>query len=444
MLHILRHHKPPERELSPAPPPRIDLRRPPVTPGRSVSSSSRHRIKSLSLKSAASDYFDYYVPLVSTPPTSNKRRAKSPFSGPSLSTPSKRVRKFKNISHLWEEEGVPVQVQDTRFKICARRLAKIAPEWSSASQGDDVVYLDDSGVCATDFEKLVDLDIQLQHNSYVISAKFNDVLAILRVSISLHSVEYIQWALGYLEKWFPTKLVAFDEVLANQQPETATAACIALLRQGDDAPLLKSAFYALICRGSEAGEPKSYSLNEEHTEMLTAHDHRQMLKAIRELAALWITAAASPTLSHLLPLCPTRAETIRPAPIVCGYPRTGTSTSTSRGTQSTFMWRGTQQFEPPTPRPTPGPTYNPTSRTCVSHDAEQMMCIHARLVHNSGMLRRFACDPLRGLRALADLRWEDEGLCGACANARRAVWRAERERVWALMDGWFEGDWDSG
>ncbi|KAG6878859.1 hypothetical protein C0992_007064 [Termitomyces sp. T32_za158] len=74
--------------------------------------------------------------------------------------------------------------------------------------------------------------------------------------------------------------------------------------------------------------------------------------------------------------------------------------------------------------------------TCISAHADRLKQVHAKLVHESGMLGQYLFDPICGLQVLADAPWSEEGMCGACVKARREIWQAERERLWAEMDDW--------
>lgn len=75
--------------------------------------------------------------------------------------------------------------------------------------------------------------------------------------------------------------------------------------------------------------------------------------------------------------------------------------------------------------------------TCISADAERLKQAHTKVVYESGMLERYLWDPVCGLQVLADAPWSNEGICDACVQVRKAVWQAERERLWAEMDDWF-------
>lgn len=44
--------------------------------------------------------------------------------------------------------------------------------------------------------------------------------------------------------------------------------------------------------------------------------------------------------------------------------------------------------------------------------------------------------PLEALHALERADWTAHGVCASCTADRRADWRAEREAIWAAMDGW--------
>ncbi|KAG0703088.1 hypothetical protein DFH29DRAFT_804060 [Suillus ampliporus] len=60
-----------------------------------------------------------------------------------------------------------------------------------------------------------------------------------------------------------------------------------------------------------------------------------------------------------------------------------------------------------------------------------------RRVHDSGLYDEYQFDPLCGLQALIDIKWdEDEGWCSCCVRARRDVWTKRRQRTWERIGVW--------
>jgi hypothetical protein len=60
-----------------------------------------------------------------------------------------------------------------------------------------------------------------------------------------------------------------------------------------------------------------------------------------------------------------------------------------------------------------------------------------RLVHDSGLYDEYQFDPLCGLQALIDIKWDEvEGWCESCVRARREAWTRMRQRTWERVGVW--------
>lgn len=60
-----------------------------------------------------------------------------------------------------------------------------------------------------------------------------------------------------------------------------------------------------------------------------------------------------------------------------------------------------------------------------------------RRVHDSGLYDEHQFDPLCGLQALIDIKWdEEEGWCSDCVRARREAWTRMRQKTWERIGVW--------
>jgi len=58
-------------------------------------------------------------------------------------------------------------------------------------------------------------------------------------------------------------------------------------------------------------------------------------------------------------------------------------------------------------------------------------------VHDSGLYDEYQFDPLCGLQALIDIKWdEEEGWCSDCVRARREAWTRMRQKTWERIGVW--------
>lgn len=108
---------------------------------------------------------------------------------------------------------------------------------------------------------------------------------------------------------------------------------------------------------------------------------------------------------------------------------------------------------PPPQSTCKSPNYTPACRTCAvtKHRAHEL---YKELVHDSKIFENYMYDPIEGVQILCSVPWiEGEVWCGstprgllrttgylcfACAKAWRAIWRAERTKLWNDIDNWFE------
>jgi hypothetical protein len=59
-----------------------------------------------------------------------------------------------------------------------------------------------------------------------------------------------------------------------------------------------------------------------------------------------------------------------------------------------------------------------------------------RHVHDSGLYDEYQFDPLSGLQALIDIKWDEESWCSDCVRARREAWTKMRQKTWERIGVW--------
>ncbi|KIJ60111.1 hypothetical protein HYDPIDRAFT_32533 [Hydnomerulius pinastri MD-312] len=62
-----------------------------------------------------------------------------------------------------------------------------------------------------------------------------------------------------------------------------------------------------------------------------------------------------------------------------------------------------------------------------------------RLVHDSGVFKTFLFDPICGLQALVDIKWEEERWCEECVRVRREAWLRQRQELWEWVGAELDG-----
>ncbi|KAF9229759.1 hypothetical protein BS17DRAFT_877149 [Gyrodon lividus] len=83
------------------------------------------------------------------------------------------------------------------------------------------------------------------------------------------------------------------------------------------------------------------------------------------------------------------------------------------------------------------PCTDHTSPKCPSIAAQRETWEHR--VHDSGIYQSFLFDPICGLQALTDIKWEEEGWCQECVTVRREAWSQERQKLWEWLGTELEG-----
>lgn len=60
----------------------------------------------------------------------------------------------------------------------------------------------------------------------------------------------------------------------------------------------------------------------------------------------------------------------------------------------------------------------------------------SKLVHESGLARKWALDPIGGLSALRKANWKAEKMCDECFGKRRSEWADKKKEIWGKLDEW--------
>ncbi|KAG1758029.1 hypothetical protein EDB19DRAFT_1622579 [Suillus lakei] len=82
---------------------------------------------------------------------------------------------------------------------------------------------------------------------------------------------------------------------------------------------------------------------------------------------------------------------------------------------------------------------NPSKETIRTPGMGHILPANAweRRVHDSGLYDEYQFDPLCGLQALIDIKWdEEEGWCSDCVRARREAWTRMRQKLWERIGVW--------
>ncbi|KAG6915583.1 hypothetical protein DXG01_010851 [Tephrocybe rancida] len=376
-----------------------------------------------------------------TPPTSpvkagpsKLRRTRSLSPGSS----AKRRKTCKALSKHWVEASfcVLVEVQGIRFKLPSDRLRRLSGwfqqvlEEQKYESAGEIIYLDHTGVTAPDFEKLLDA-LEKSFTFDKISPPLDEIVAIMRAATALRFEDQAAWAVRRLEALWPNQLSDISPVHRSYAIEAIEAA-----RHCGLSTILKSAFYELV-RGSSLPDVLTQHVNDGS---LRAEDLSTLICARDKASARWLAVAAFHGSLEKFPPCSKAGNSHAPpvlpdlAPKNNGGINLGGNTVAMRRLK--FEQSGIEEIPPMRQRV---PRELGIVTRCISADINHLQRVHTTLVNTSGMLQRYLFDPVMGLQALSDAPWAKEGLCSDCVQTRRAVWRAERERLWAEMDEWFEG-----
>jgi hypothetical protein len=224
------------------------------------------------------------------------------------------------------------------------------------------------------------------------------VMSIFRAADALDFDKFRAFAISYLEHTWPNRLegTSYDTDYA--------ADTLLLARRYNINSIRKRALYELVkSEGFEQGIDEDMEDGENQSAVLSASDVSLLLRTREKLTAFWMRKAIPP------------------------------------------------------PQPTcKSPINTPACRTCAvtKHRAHEL---YKEIAHDSKVFEDYMYDPIEGVKILCSAPWIEgevwpgstpEGLvrttaqagylCFACAKAWRAIWQAERTKLWNDMDDWFE------
>lgn len=187
---------------------------------------------------------------------------------------------------------------------------------------------------------------------------------------------------------------AWSSSLADLTTETKPNAVevVALARTCGVESVLKRAFYEMV---RVAGYGLSDGDDGEASQEISRADERRLERMREHLISTWSQAAVRVDSSFK---CPNEAKTRS----IDSGDASSSSTSTDSPCQSLSSKRADWE----------------------------------RLVHDSGLYDEYQFDPLCGLQALIDTKWDEEGWCSDCVRARREAWTRMRQRTWERVGVW--------
>ncbi|KAG1738601.1 uncharacterized protein EDB91DRAFT_1054438 [Suillus paluster] len=327
-------------------------------------------------------------------------------------TKRSRLERVTHVAHkheqFWILDGNTVlEVGGVLFKLHRSRLVDQSMFFAGLLDEQDV-HMDDSVVVESDEHGLVyhlsnttpkDLEalLQLDKNPmayYFTPPTFPALAAILRGATALGFDTYRSFAVKVLENAWSSSLADFT---TETKPNAVEV--VALARTCGIESVLKRAFYEMVrLAGYGLGDGELDGSDGGSLEISRA-DERRLERMREQLISTWSQAAVRVDRSFI---CPNQ-----PKEMIDHTAATGPSSSTS-------------------------PTHlskcpSPSSK----RDAWE------RRVHDSGLYDEYQFDPLCGLQALIDIKWdEDEAWCLDCVRARREAWTRMRQRTWERIGVW--------
>ncbi|KIK47983.1 hypothetical protein CY34DRAFT_48648, partial [Suillus luteus UH-Slu-Lm8-n1] len=293
---------------------------------------------------------------------------------------------------FWILDGNTVlEVGGVLFKLHRSRLVDQSTFFAGLLNEQDVL-MDDSVVVESDEHSTVyhlsnttptDLEALLQLDKdpmayYFVPPAFQVLAAILRAATALGFNTYRAFAVKLLEN-------AWSSSLADLTAESKSNAVevVVLARTCGIESVLKRAFYEMVrVSGYGLGDGE---LDNGDGEEISRADERRLERMREHLISSWSQAAV-------------RVDRLFTCP---NQPKETPSTSSTSARL---------------------PGCPPLS---LKQDAWE------RRVHDSGLYDEHQFDPLCGLQALIDIKWdEEEGWCSDCVRVRREAWTRMRQKTW--------------
>ncbi|KAG1889281.1 hypothetical protein F4604DRAFT_1644273 [Suillus subluteus] len=289
---------------------------------------------------------------------------------------------------FWILDGNTVlEVGGVLFKLHRSRLVDQSTFFAGLLDEQDVL-MDDSVVVErdehgiiyhlsnttpTDLEALLQLD-KNPMDYYFVPPAFQVLAAILRAATRLGFDTYRAFALKLLENTWSSSLADL-----TTESKSNAAEVVVLARTCGVESVLKRAFYEMVrVTGYGLGDGELDSDDERESQEISRADERRLERMREHLISAWSQVAVRVDRSFK---CPNR----------------------TKGTSGT-----------------PGRAHILGSR-----------------VHDSGLYEEYQFDPLCGLQALIDIKWdEEEGWCSDCVQARREAWTRMRQKTWGRIGVW--------
>ncbi|KAG2370317.1 hypothetical protein BDR07DRAFT_1386999 [Suillus spraguei] len=245
-----------------------------------------------------------------------------------------------------------------------------------------------SNTTPTDFEVLLQLD-KNPMTYYFVPPAFPVLAAVLRAATALGFDAYRAFAVKTLED-------AWSSSLADLTTESKSHAAevVILARTCGIKSVLKRAFYEMVrISGYGLGDGE---LDGEESQEISRADERRLERMREHLISSWSQVAMRIDRSFK---CPNQSKETP------GMHAFGSSS--------------TSALLPGCPS------------LCSKQDAWE------RRIHDSGLYDEYQFDPLCGLQALIDIKWdEEEGWCSDCVRARREAWVRMRQKTWERIGVW--------
>ncbi|KAG2345359.1 hypothetical protein BDR05DRAFT_880871 [Suillus weaverae] len=310
---------------------------------------------------------------------------------------------------FWILDGNTVlEVGGVLFKLHRSRLvdqsmffARLLDEQDVLMDDNVVIESDEHGTVyhlsnttPTDLEALLQLD-KNPMAYYFTPPAFQVLAAILRAATGLGFDTYRAFAVKLLEN-------AWSSSLADLTTESKSNAAevLVLARTCGIESVLKRAFYEMVrVTGYGLGDGELDGGDGDASREISRADERRLERMREHLISAWSQVAVRVDRSFI---CPNKSKGTSGTPGRAHIPGSSSTSPRLSGCPSLFFQR-------------------------VSWETR---------VHDSGLYDEYQFDPLCGLQALIDIKWEEEGWCSDCVRARREAWTRMRQKTWERIGVW--------
>ncbi|KAG1777336.1 hypothetical protein EV702DRAFT_969695 [Suillus placidus] len=306
---------------------------------------------------------------------------------------------------FWILDGNTVlQVGGVLFKLHRSRLvdqstffARLLDEQDVLMDDDVVIESDEHGMVyhllnttPTDLEALLQLD-KNPMAYYFTPPAFQVLAAILRAATGLGFDTYRAFAVKLLENAWSSSLADL-----TTEGKSNAAEVVVLARTCGIESVLKRAFYEMVrVTGYGLGDGELDGGDGDASQEISRADERRLERMREHLISAWSQVAVRMDRSFK---CPNQSKETSGT-----HGRAKSSTSRSSGCPSLLFKRDSWETR----------------------------------VHDSGLYDEYQFDPLCGLQALIDIKWDkEEGWCSDCVRARRKAWTRMRQKTWERIGVW--------